>query len=406
MARTRAAVVTVSTASRRRARTGPATPPTCCSGTRASTIRSAGVVPDERGDIEAALRELAADHDLVVTTGGTGFGPRDVTPEATRAAIDREAPGLAELMSDTGSRIRRWRRCPRAVAGSVGETPILNLPGSPKGSASRSARCGRRSRTRSSSWAGARRASHRACRRRRHGAVTTAVGTPDPSPAAGWVEAKAVRAIGAPPCEVGNAMSTVPEEVEPRCAEFDAAAVERGPPIRATGRPEVRTFHHEQGDVEVYLEPHAPPPRLVVVSATDVARRCSVRWSDKGVPSCCSSEDGAASDDPPAAASLAEIAPGPRTRWCSRTTTRRIGDMLAMLLRSPVAFIGAVMGSRRHVAHYVEDLRSRGFADEDLARIRSPLGLDLGGRRPEEIALDRRRPRRGSARFEGGWLDR
>ena len=74
--------------------------------------------------------------------------------------------------------------------------------------------------------------------------------------------------------------------------------------------------------------------------------------------------------------------------------------MLAMLLRSPVAFIG-VMGSRRHVAHYVEDLRSRGFADEDLARIRSPLGLDLGGRRRGDRALDRRRPRRGSARSRG-----
>ena len=56
------------------------------------------VVPDERGRIESALRDLAASHGLVVTTGGTGFGPRDVTPEATRAVLDREAPGLAELM--------------------------------------------------------------------------------------------------------------------------------------------------------------------------------------------------------------------------------------------------------------------------------------------------------------------
>jgi xanthine dehydrogenase accessory factor len=65
------------------------------------------------------------------------------------------------------------------------------------------------------------------------------------------------------------------------------------------------------------------------------------------------------------------------------------------------------MGSRRHVAHYVKDLRGRGFGDEDLRRIRSPLGLDLGGRRPEEIALaiaaglvaaDHER--------DGGWLDR
>ena len=65
------------------------------------------------------------------------------------------------------------------------------------------------------------------------------------------------------------------------------------------------------------------------------------------------------------------------------------------------------MGSRRHVGHYVEELRSRGFTDDELARIRSPLGLDLGGREPEEIALSiaaglvaARHDR------EGGWLDR
>src|SRR5918996_608881 len=74
------------------------------------------VVPDERAEIEQALRELAHIADLVVTTGGTGFGPRDVTPEATRAVIDREAPGLAELMRITGTRstpeIRSPSRCP------------------------------------------------------------------------------------------------------------------------------------------------------------------------------------------------------------------------------------------------------------------------------------------------------
>jgi xanthine dehydrogenase accessory factor len=83
-----------------------------------------------------------------------------------------------------------------------------------------------------------------------------------------------------------------------------------------------------------------------------------------------------------------------------------ISEMLTTLLRSPARFVG-VMGSRRHVAHYVEELRTRGFSDDDLGRIRSPLGLDLGGRRPEEIALSiaaglvaARHER------EGGWLDR
>src|SRR5437588_279944 len=91
------------------------------------------VVPDERPEIEAMLRELAAGARLVVTTGGTGFGPRDVTPEATRAVIDREAPGLAELMRAVGMRHTPQAALSRAVAGTLGGALIVNLPGSPKG---------------------------------------------------------------------------------------------------------------------------------------------------------------------------------------------------------------------------------------------------------------------------------
>ncbi len=93
------------------------------------------VVPDERAEIEALLRELADARavPLVVTTGGTGFGPRDVTPEATRAVIEREAPGLAELMRRAGLEATPMAALSRAVAGSRAATLILNLPGSPKG---------------------------------------------------------------------------------------------------------------------------------------------------------------------------------------------------------------------------------------------------------------------------------
>src|ERR687891_2021437 len=93
------------------------------------------VVPDERERIEDAIRELS-DRDrtaLVVTTGGTGFGPRDVTPEATRAVIEREAPGLAELMRRAGLERTPNAALSRAVAGSRGSTLIVNLPGSPSG---------------------------------------------------------------------------------------------------------------------------------------------------------------------------------------------------------------------------------------------------------------------------------
>ena len=91
------------------------------------------VVADEQAEIESALRELVSSNGLVVTTGGTGFGPRDVTPEATRAVIEREAPGLAELMRATGLSQTPMAALSRGVAGAVGSALVVNLPGSPKG---------------------------------------------------------------------------------------------------------------------------------------------------------------------------------------------------------------------------------------------------------------------------------
>ncbi|HEY5859514.1 MAG TPA: MogA/MoaB family molybdenum cofactor biosynthesis protein, partial [Actinomycetota bacterium] len=91
------------------------------------------VVPDEQPEISAAIREAAEYHALVVTTGGTGFGPRDVTPEATRAVIEREAPGLAELMRAAGLAHTPMAALSRGVAGTVGRAVVVNLPGSPKG---------------------------------------------------------------------------------------------------------------------------------------------------------------------------------------------------------------------------------------------------------------------------------
>jgi molybdopterin adenylyltransferase len=92
------------------------------------------VVPDERAEIERALGELVADAiELVITTGGTGLGPRDVTPEATSAVIDRPVPGLAELMRSAGLKKTPHAALSRAVAGAAAGTLIVNLPGSPKG---------------------------------------------------------------------------------------------------------------------------------------------------------------------------------------------------------------------------------------------------------------------------------
>src|SRR5437870_4085319 len=89
------------------------------------------VVADDRSDIESLLARLAgAGIGLVATTGGTGLGPRDVTPEATKAVIDREAPGLAEEMRAAGRGSTPMASLSRGVAGSRGVTLIVNLPGS------------------------------------------------------------------------------------------------------------------------------------------------------------------------------------------------------------------------------------------------------------------------------------
>ena len=92
------------------------------------------VVPDEVPEIEAALRDaIAAGVDLVVTTGGTGFAPRDVTPEATRRVLDREAPGLAEALRQFNREAVPTTILSRAVAGVAGSTIVVNLPGSTGG---------------------------------------------------------------------------------------------------------------------------------------------------------------------------------------------------------------------------------------------------------------------------------
>ena len=97
-----------------------------------AVLVSRAVVPDEREPISAALRAMVADAEVVLTTGGTGLGPRDVTPEATRAVLDREAPGIAEALRQAGLAITPFAMLSRATAGLVGRTLVVNLPGNPK----------------------------------------------------------------------------------------------------------------------------------------------------------------------------------------------------------------------------------------------------------------------------------
>ena len=207
-----------------------------------------------------------------------------------------------------------------------------------------------------------------------------------------------MKQIGAPPCPVGARIVIGPGgplEGTLGCAEFDAAAVQaaRDAFAEEPATPHTALFHHDLGDIEVFVEPHPSPPALAIVSATPVSlellrlahglgyRTSLVESRTERVTPAHRDEadevrgsiDGMTLDARTDVVHTDHDAPG-------------IADSLAVLLRSPVRFIG-VMGSRRHVGPYVDALRGMGFTDEDLARIRSPLGLDLGGKSPQEIAL-------------------
>jgi molybdopterin adenylyltransferase len=91
------------------------------------------VIADEQAEIEQALRQQCEVANLVVTTGGTGIAPRDVTPEATRAVCDRLLDGFAELMRSEGRKQTQFAPLSRALSGTLGRSLIVNLPGSPNG---------------------------------------------------------------------------------------------------------------------------------------------------------------------------------------------------------------------------------------------------------------------------------
>jgi molybdopterin adenylyltransferase len=359
------------------------------------------VVPDERGRIESALRDLAASHGLVVTTGGTGFGPRDVTPEATRAVLDREAPGLAELMRAAGLAKTPMASLSRAVAGALGGALLLNLPGSPKG-------------VRESLESVLPVVPHAVeLLSGATGEHPTGHATADGEAIRDWVDVKAVKVVaGEPPCRVGMSMAIQPGgpvHGTLGCAEFDEQAVSAAAEVLGAGEPATRVLHHDLGDIEVYLEPHRRPPRLVVVSATDVARALRAHLRRLGYHAIMveSRADRVLPADEPLVASLGDLE---LTEDDAVVLTDHdspdAAEVLAAAARSPARFVG-MMSSRRHVERHLDAIRALGLSDDEVARVRAPVGLDIGGRSAEEIALsiaagivadDHGR--------DGGWLDR
>lgn len=99
------------------------------------TLESTVAVPDEQDALRAAIVVASGEVDLVLTSGGTGIAPRDVTPEATRAVIERELPGLGEAMRAASRAATPTADLSRATAGILGQALVVNLPGSPRGAA-------------------------------------------------------------------------------------------------------------------------------------------------------------------------------------------------------------------------------------------------------------------------------
>jgi len=134
----RVGILTVSDRSARGDRedlSGPALARAVSERLAGAVVAQTAIVPDERGEIAATLRQWADEFglELILTTGGTGVAPRDVTPEATLAVVERLTPGLAEAMRAESLRVTPHAMLSRGVACIRGRTLIVNLPGSPKG---------------------------------------------------------------------------------------------------------------------------------------------------------------------------------------------------------------------------------------------------------------------------------
>ena len=196
------------------------------------------------------------------------------------------------------------------------------------------------------------------------------------------------------------------------CSEFDSAALADAAGIADGRTPQLRIYRHDLGSIEAYLEPYVTVPTLVVFGATPVARAI-IDWAPElGFrPVFVETRLERLKDQswPAAVTSLDELQDKLGADLYAVHTDHDAPDIVAALLaivpRNP-SFIGLV-GSRRHTGHHLDGLRAKGVSEDVISQIQTPVGLDLGGVTPAEIALAilaglvaRRYGR------EGGWLER
>lgn len=413
------------------------------------------VVQDDRKDIEPALVTLAEQNDLVLTTGGTGLGPRDVTPEATLAVIERQAPGFAEAMRADGRAKTPMAILSRGISGVLKDALVVNFPGSPKacregldvvlplfghamdlitgytvhkqGPPQPAARPG------DIDLEGKKPVAHEHSHNDKSAEPSGPPGAEagdqaDPawdvtSTLARRIDlgedsllATAIRREGSPPCSVGQKMLLGPGGPLTGtlgCSDFDTAIAKEAAQVLASGVSTVRTLNHDLGSIEVYLEPYTRKPRLVVVGATPVALWL-LRWGrDLGYePVLVEDRDGWVTPEHREAAARVEASAenigGGSVLDVVHTDheSPAVPDQIGALLPLGPRFVG-IIGSARHTGHHIQQLRDHGLDADQVEQIQSPVGLNLGAKTPPEIALS---ILAGLMRFRSGrkgeWLDR
>jgi xanthine dehydrogenase accessory factor len=162
------------------------------------------------------------------------------------------------------------------------------------------------------------------------------------------------------------------------CSEFDSAALADAPAIAEHGAPATRTYRHDLGSIDVYVEPYAAAPALIVFADTPVGRALAQWAPELGFRT----RLVAGAGEMPPRADIAEELYVVHTNHDAPDLVEALEAVLPLGPR----FIGLV-GSRRHTGHHLEALRQKGVAEDVIARIQSPVGLDLGARTPQEIAL-------------------